>query len=278
VKEFIEKSAFLFYTHPSRNKTIQEEYSRGSSEMFTQNGQFFLQILVNDLPLQEYPYQAERFVEVLLGRNFRLRIGKKQLFQRAVAVMSVDGLSIMDGKSAKANGRGYVLELGEQSFDIPGWRLNDEEVAAFVFAAVPDAYASQMGKPTNIGVIGATFFYERAPEQSASLQGFGSPALPPAVPFAQGGSASYGASPQPGLAPSAPGVGTGFGDRLSHRVSTVHFERDQTTMQTVILRYDTRTNLETRGIVLDGQRDRVLKADPFPGDSGCTPPQGWSGW
>jgi hypothetical protein len=76
--------------------------------------------------------------------------------------MSVDGLSIMDGKSAKANGRGYVLELGEQSFDIPGWRLNDEEVAAFVFAAVPDAYASQMGKPTNMGVIGATFFYERA--------------------------------------------------------------------------------------------------------------------
>ena len=69
MKEFIEKSAFLFYTHPGRNKTIQEEYSRGSSEMFTQNGQFFLQILDKDLPLQEYPYKVKKRVRGFLSER-----------------------------------------------------------------------------------------------------------------------------------------------------------------------------------------------------------------
>jgi hypothetical protein len=134
--------------------------------VFTPNRQFRLQVLVDDLPLHEYPYQAEWFIEGMIGRNFRLRIGKTQRSRRVVTVMSVDGLSIMDGKPAKADRSGYILEAGDESLDIPGWRLNEKEVAAFVFSSMPEAYASQMGKPTNIGVIGATFFYEQVLEYS----------------------------------------------------------------------------------------------------------------
>src|SRR5690242_1413855 len=134
---------------------------RGGIEMFTDDRQFDLQVLVNGRPLQEYAYQGEWFVEGMIGRNFTLRLGKVQLYRRAVAVISVDGLSIMDGKPAKADGSGYIIESGDRYIEIPGWRLNDKEVAAFFFSSLPEAYASQMGKPTNIGVIGAKFFYEQ---------------------------------------------------------------------------------------------------------------------
>jgi hypothetical protein len=73
-------------------------------------------------------------------------------------------------------------------------------------------------------------------------------------------------------------VGTGFGKRKDHRVTTVSFERDQATHQVLALRYDTAENLRARGIVLLGDRDRVMKADPFPADGpGCTPPPDWRG-
>lgn len=280
--------------------------------MFTQDGQISLQVLVNDLPLQEYPYQGERFIEGLIGRNFKLRIGKTQLDRRVEAVLSVDGLSIKTGELAKKSVRGYVLGSGEASMDIPGWRLSDEEVAAFIFASLPEAYASRMGKPANIGVIGATFFFELLPKQAAepkqmlyeppASQGSSSPAFPafsapmvsspamippPSPPrrargFSLGRSAPAASpqeTPKTGSSPSpaAPGVGTGFGSRQAYHVVTVQFERDLTTEQTLVLRYDTRANLEARGIRLGGEYDRVLKADPFPGDSGCTQPPGWSG-
>jgi hypothetical protein len=241
--------------------------------MLTQNGQFDLQILVNDQPLQEYPYQGERFVAGIMGSNFKLRISKTQLYRRAVAVISVDGLSIMDGKPAKADGSGYIIESGAGSFDIPGWRLNEQEVAAFFFASLPETYASQMGKPTNIGVIGAKFFYENVPEQPEAPESWGSTALPPSAP----GVAPAGTPLPPSRTRSAPGVGTGFGSRQAHHIHTVQFERDYATMQTSVLRYDTAANLAARGIVLHEGRDHVMQADPFPGDAGCLPPPGWPG-
>lgn len=270
--------------------------------MFTQDGQISLQVLVNDLPLQEYSYQGERFIEGLIGHNFKLRIAKTQLDRRVEAVLSVDGLSVKTGELAKKSVRGYVLGSGESSMDIPGWRLSDEEVAAFIFASLPEAYASRMGKPANIGVIGATFFFELLPKQAAepkqiyseppapqesampAFPAFSAPMVPPPpAAYRRSPGFSSGRSDRATPAQEAPstttrsGVGTGFGSRQAFRVVTVQFERDLTTEQTLVLRYDTRANLEARGIRLDEGYDRVLKADPFPGDSGCTPPPGWSG-
>lgn len=244
--------------------------------MLTENRQFGLQILVDGQPLQEYAYQGETFIEGMIGRNFTLRVSKTLLYRRALAVISVDGLSIMDGKPAKADGRGYIQDVGKEAIEIPGWRLNDKEVAAFFFSSLPEAYASQMGKPTNIGVIGVKFFYEKLPEQP--ITPLPPPAAPQMVPPPVPMPSPYSSIPmQRERVPLTPGVGTGFGNRQEHSVHTVSFERDLATVQTLVLRYDTAENLEARGIVLHGKGDRVLQADPFPGDTGCTPPPGWKG-
>jgi hypothetical protein len=244
--------------------------------MLTENRQFDLQVLVDGRPLEEYSYQGEIFIEGIIGSNFTLRIGKTLPYRRALAVISVDGLSIMDGKLAKADGGGYVIDSSKDHIEIPGWRLNDKEVASFFFSSLPEAYAAQMGKPTNIGVIGAKFFYEKLPEEYGAR--LPPPMLPP-QPAWEGAprspAAVPGAPPAQNRVPLAPGVGTGFGSRQTHNIQTVSFERDHTTMQTLVLRYDTAENLEARGIILHERGDRVMKADPFPGDSNCTPPPGW---
>lgn len=267
--------------------------------MFTTNGEFHLDVLVDNTQLPLYFHQGEVFIEGIKGRSFTLRVGKKDYQRRALAVISIDGLSIHDGKPAHSKSRGYVLGRDTWEITIPGWRLNDDEVAAFYFAEQPHAYAAQIGKPANIGVIGVKFWYEEAPayeyEEYDSDSSY--PPPPPYTPPLPTSPAPWGAPPAPGSAPTSTGtpfapdskprrrrsagLGTGFGKRMDHHVTNTDFTRDESTLQTLVLRYDTPENLEARGIILDSRRqqeDKLLQANPFPADdTGCTPPPGWKG-
>ncbi|GHO44731.1 hypothetical protein [Ktedonospora formicarum] len=281
--------------------------------MFTPNGEFHIEILVDGKPLPHYYHRDEVFIEGTQGRSFTLKIGKKDYQRRALAVISIDGLSINDGKPAHSHSRGYVLGKDMWEYTIPGWRLDNEQVAAFYFADLPQSYASQMGKPQNIGVIGVKFWYEEALEALNDLEYVeyertpsyppytpppapgGAPSMPdtlggvppmaPSAPSAPS-SAPYAApkrrmAPPSAPAPRSPGLGTGFGKRMEHRVTNVDFTRDESTLQTLVLRYDNAENLEARGIILESRRaqdDKLLQANPFPADdTGCTPPPGWDG-
>lgn len=257
--------------------------------MFTTDGEFHIDVLVDNTPLPLYPHRGEVFIEGVKGRSFTLRVGKKDYKRRALAIISIDGLSIHDGKPAHSKSRGYVLNKNTREFTIPGWRLNNDEVAAFYFAEQPRAYAAQIGKPENIGVIGVKFWYEEVLPYEYEYERYSSsPPLPPSsMPPILGGVPSApapGALPPPQIgAPTSPtpGLGTGFGKRMDHHVTNTEFTRDETTVQMLVLRYDTPENLEARGIILDSRRaqsDKLLQANPFPADdTGCTPPPGWDG-
>ncbi len=80
--------------------------------------------------------------------------------ERFEVVASVDGLDILDGSDADPRKRGYVVDA-YTSFVIEGWRTSDNTVAAFRFSDMQDSYAGRVGKPRNIGVVGAAFFRER---------------------------------------------------------------------------------------------------------------------
>jgi len=75
------------------------------------------------------------------------------------AVITVDGLDVISGQPGSVEQRGYVLRAGE-SLTIAGFRKSDAEVAAFRFAKVDDAYASnsRQGDTGNLGVIGMALF------------------------------------------------------------------------------------------------------------------------
>src|SRR4051794_30809825 len=63
-------------------------------------------------------------------------------------VASVDGLDVLDGKSASYGKRGYLVPAGG-SVEIDGFRQSDEHVAAFRFGSVRDSYAARTGTDRN---------------------------------------------------------------------------------------------------------------------------------
>jgi hypothetical protein len=76
-------------------------------------------------------------------------------------VASVDGLDVMDGKTASFAKRGYIVEAGE-TLEIEGFRTSSSKVAAFKFSSVSNSYANlRHGETRNVGVIGLAVFTQK---------------------------------------------------------------------------------------------------------------------
>jgi hypothetical protein len=198
---------------------------------------------------------------------------------RVMAVMSVDGVNVLNGQTASVDQSGYVFN-GYQRYEVTGWRKSNQEVAAFEFVASPASYAARTGRPANVGVIGVAVFKERVYQPPVSVtppiyrygtnNGSNSPearkstvtesaadsALPSAAPApAQSGPESTGASGE--LAKRAEArpemrekLGTGHGEREWSQVSHTSFDRAQSTPnETIRIRYDSRENLISMGVI-----------------------------
>lgn len=93
---------------------------------------------------------GERYAIVLTNRTSH----------RFEAVMTVDGLDVINGKAGSFDNRGYVL-MPFATLEVEGFRQSTSSVAAFRFASVSDSYAAQTGSARNVGVIGIALFGER---------------------------------------------------------------------------------------------------------------------
>lgn len=119
-----------------------------------------LNVLIKGRSITEYPHNGQVFVEGREGSAFEISVRNNNPF-RVEAVISVDGLSVMDGKEAGINSSGYLVEPGE-TIKVPGWKLSDAQVASFEFAGKGKSYAAQStGSARNTGVIGLMAFKER---------------------------------------------------------------------------------------------------------------------
>lgn len=111
--------------------------------------------------LPAFLHGGRRFVMGELGERYRIRV-VNPTSSRVEAVVSVDGLDVLDGRPATTTKRGYIIPaFGETT--IEGFRTSMDEVAAFRFSSVRDAYASRKGDDRNVGVIGVAFFAEKEP-------------------------------------------------------------------------------------------------------------------
>lgn len=125
-------------------------------------GDFSFGIVVHGKSLREYHHQNRIWI---MGKN---NSSYKLLFRNhktvpVLAVISIDGLDVIEGKEADYHeSTGYVVGPME-TLEIPGWRLDNEEVAKFVFGRKDDGYASQSGSPENSGVVGVAVFDEKSP-------------------------------------------------------------------------------------------------------------------
>lgn len=239
-------------------------------------GGFELDVLVYGSAIKEYLHEGRTYVEGRKGSAYSLQFHNHSA-RRLLAVITVDGLSVMDGKTGNYKSSGYVVD-GFSSIVIPGWRLNDETVAQFLFSTTfGESYAAQMGKPTDVGVIGCAVFYEKPPvpvrpdyyfmDEPNVTRRFGEK-------LRSVKSTTSGLSELQGRAQN---IGTGFGHQVGHRVVRVRFDKATETPNAVLtIYYDDREGLKAKGIDL-ANRPKIYDPNPFPGQSGCVPPPGWRG-
>lgn len=120
-----------------------------------------INVLVNGNRCKQYSHAGKLFIEAKHGSEYSIEL-KNNTWSRILAVCSVDGLDILNGKPASEDGPGYVIgSLNSSKFD--GFRVSDETVAKFVFSCKDSSYAKSKedGSEKNVGVIGIRLFGEK---------------------------------------------------------------------------------------------------------------------
>lgn len=116
-------------------------------------------ILVRGRPIRQFKHKSNVFVEGRKGSEFELKF-TNNTWQRVEAVPSVDGLSVMDGKECGVESNGYLVPA-RQSIVIPGWRLDNDNIAKFLFKGKDKSYSAKSGHGTkNVGAVGFMVFQE----------------------------------------------------------------------------------------------------------------------
>ncbi|MEY1391087.1 hypothetical protein AB7044_18650 [Providencia stuartii] len=96
------------------------------------------------------------------GMRYTLRILNSDRNKTYEVVTTVDGLDVLNGQTGSYQNNGYLIRPGKK-LTIEGFRKNNNQVAAFRFAAPESSYVNQnvQGDERNIGVIGIAFFEVR---------------------------------------------------------------------------------------------------------------------
>lgn len=205
--------------------------------------------------LSIWRHQGKNYVAGNPGERYTIEV-KNKTGGRLLGVVAVDGVNVISGMTASANQQGYVVD-GWQSVGVDGWRKTMDEVAAFYFTRLPDAYAARTERPDNVGIIGVALFREYIEPviEERSMDSAGASAAAPADPMVQRSEKAAEAK-----------LGTGHGERVSSATRYTDFQRASSRPDEVItIHYDTRARLVARGVI---PRPRPVQSEPraFPGD------------
>jgi hypothetical protein len=206
-----------------------------------------LDVLVDGSPVRLISHQGRLYLPVpRLGAEYEVRVNNHGP-RRITAIVSVDGLSVINGRPASELHPGYVVDPYGHIV-IKGWRRDSDTAAAFTFEERERSYAARMGHPENIGVIGLVAFEELSPWPRPFLERRDSDAAAKSARAEAGG------------------TGTGWGRDIDSRVYKVPFVRS-TNRRDVTIYYDTADALRRAGVPVDGREPR-----PFPSDGEYCPP------
>jgi hypothetical protein len=221
--------------------------------------------------LPTYTFAGKRYVVGKPGNEYAVRV-RNATNERALTVMSVDGVNVITGDTASPQQSGYVLGPGE-SADIGGWRKDMSRTAAFYFTTLPDSYAARTGRPDNVGVIGVAVFRERVrtpPVAMPRKDGVG------AADTMRPGARENAAAPTAPAAPASESqafdaaqakaqLGTGHGRVETSYSQYTTFERaSDTPYETIAIYYDSYQNLLAMGVPVAPRSIARARPDPFP--------------
>jgi hypothetical protein len=113
----------------------------------------------NGRPLPTFNSSGRAIVSGEAGQRYSIEIENRSS-NRFEAVVTVDGLDVIDGQPGAFEKRGYLVGAFDR-IEIDGFRQSMDDVAAFRFGSVRGSYAARKGNDRNVGVIGVAFFAER---------------------------------------------------------------------------------------------------------------------
>ena len=108
-----------------------------------------------------YAFKDRFYVQGNVGERYTIRVTNPTP-RRVEAVVSVDGLDVVDGEAGDLRKRGYIVPA-YGTVNIEGFRTSLDDVATFRFSSVDGSYAGQKGKARNVGVVAVAIFEETAP-------------------------------------------------------------------------------------------------------------------
>jgi hypothetical protein len=129
-----------------------------------QTSQFELAIAIprdgKSVKIREYGRMGITYVEGRRGQSYSI-VFKNNSPNRVMAVVSVDGVDVVDGKPATAESRGYIVN-GYAQAEIKGWRTSTTEIRQFFFENKDKSFvAGTVEDTSNCGVIACKVFVEK---------------------------------------------------------------------------------------------------------------------
>ena len=212
-----------------------------------------MDILTDGKPMRTLYHQGKTYLPVPRhGLEYQIRVWNHGP-RRVVAIASVDGLTVHNGRPASEDHPVYIV-APRSHIVIKGWRRDKDSVAAFSFEERDKSYASQVGRPENIGVLGLIAIEEMTAR----------PRPQPMEKRAAGPeTAARDSLKEPG---TVGGTGTGYGREIDSRIYYVPFVRSAN-KRTITMYYDTVENLRRAGVPVN----RPMPV-PFPADGEFVPP------
>lgn len=210
-----------------------------------------MEVLVDGRPLQVIHHRGRMYLPVSrVGEEYEIRV-RNNGPKRIVAIVSVDGLSVISGQPASEAQSGYIV-APYSSIRIKGWRRSLDRVAAFRFVDRHDSYAYKVGRPENVGVIGLVAIEELVLQPRYEMEKMDSARAPGA------GKAHH--------RHETGSIGTEYGRDIDSRVYYVPFVRSSNKVR-ITYYYDTVEELRRSGVPVD-----PYFPIPFPADPRFAPP------
>jgi hypothetical protein len=130
--------------------------------------------------LPTYAGKGRFYVQGTQGERYTIRVTNPTA-NRVEAVVTVDGLDVVDGDEGDLRKRGYIVPA-YGDVRIEGFRTSLEDVATFRFSGVDGSYAGKKGKARNVGVIAVAIFEEQHEAEQQIIMGDTRTTPPPPPP------------------------------------------------------------------------------------------------
>lgn len=193
-------------------------------------------------------YEGRAYVVGKPGNEYKI-VARNRRGEDLLAVVSVDGVNVLSGRTASPDQAGYVLAPWSPT-EIKGWRKSEYETASFYFTELGDSYADRTGRPENVGVIGVALFESARYEEPPPYDPYDDDYVKRKKVESESAQPKGQARPKShGAAPGEP-LGTGHGRPEWSRVRPTEFERaTDHPVETIAIYYDSYRNLVAQGVI-----------------------------